>query len=172
MAAAVASASENNLDLQRLADYVGSLRSVADAGLDGLLLPFKFKVAVPATSVDDDDDFIKICTFPAGFFLNDFAATLTDMDTHATPTLAGRFVLLDSADAEDSDVTASTTAGQGGGSVAIAAAAKGKYVGGLTLAWKTDTQAATEAAGTITAYWVLHWGIIAEDKDVLYLQSY
>lgn len=172
MAAATVSASENNLDLQRLADYVGSLRSVADAGLDGLVLPFKFKVAVATTNIDDSGDLLRICTFPAGFFLSDLAATLTDMDTHATPALVGRLVLLDSADSEDSDVTASTTVGQGGGTVDIAPAAKGKYVGGLTLAWKTNTAAATAAAGTLTVYWTMHWGIIAEDKDVLYLQDY
>jgi hypothetical protein len=172
MAAAVVSASEYDLDLERLAEFLGNLRSVADAGLDGLMIPFKFKIAIPATSVDDDDDKVRICKFPAGFFLSDFAATLTDMDTHATPSLAGKFVLADDDDATQLDVTASTDAGEAGGSVAIAPGAKGAYVGGLSLLWHTTGDASTEAAGTITVYFVLHRGIIAEDKDVLYLQSY
>jgi hypothetical protein len=172
MAAATVSAAEYVLDLQRLADYLGSLRSSHDQSLDGLFVPFKMQFALATTNIDDADDIVRLVTFPAGFYLADFSAVLSDMDTHATPALVGRFVMLNSADAEQFDVTGTTTAGQGGGGVDRAAGVAGRYVGGLTLAWKTNTAAATAAAGTLTCYFPCTRGVVNEVNEVPMLLAY
>lgn len=123
---------------------------------------YVIKASVPTTtaSIDETDDRGLIIQMPSNqsFFLMDFQAVLTDVDTHATPTLDVAWVYTDLS--TDVDIIAASTIGQGGGrdrmdadSVAFGADIKGKYIG-----FKVTTGAATAATGTATVYLTVYAG--------------
>lgn len=169
---ATVNASEYVLDLERLAEQLGNYRSVHETTIFGQRCQFKMRFTVPEATADGTDALLRLVTFPHGTFLDDFSAVVSDMDTHATPEMDLRFVMLDSADAEQFDVTDESTAGQGGGGVERAAGVPGRYVGGLTLALKINTAAATAAAGTADCYFPVVFGVACEDFDVPHFRAF
>lgn len=123
---------------------------------------YLIKAVVPTTtaSVDEADDRGLILRMPSNqsFFLLDFQAVLTDIDTHATPTSAVSWVYTDLT--TDVNIIATSTIGQGGGrdrmdddSAAFGADLRGKYI-----AYKVITGAATAATGTATVYLTVYAG--------------
>lgn len=120
----------------------------------------KAAVSTTTASIDEADDRGLVLRMPSNqsFFLMDFQAVLTDVDTHATPTLDVAWVYSDLS--TDVNIIAASTIGQGGGrdrmdddSVAYGADIRGKYIG-----FKVTTGAATAATGTATVYLTVYAG--------------
>lgn len=107
---------------------------------------------IATTALDDEDDFRRLYLFPDGAIITDLRATVTDGDGNATPTLVFSLVTTSSSDVVADVLVSESTAGQAGGTVRIADAGVGQYVGGKYLAWRTDTVAATPAAVTLGLY--------------------
>lgn len=105
--------------------------------------------AVPTTAIDDVNDILRLFRFPAGTYIWFMRVTATDMDTNATPTLAGSILAIDSTDTTKATLISSFTAGQAGGSDSLDEAAIGEFVGDYYLAWKASAVSATPAAGTL-----------------------
>lgn len=107
---------------------------------------------IATTSLDDAGDIRRLYLFPAGAYLTDLRVTVTDSDTHATPTLVFDVVSTDSSDVVSDVFINDTDIGQGGGTARVANTGIGQYIGGKYLAFKVVTAAATPAAMTLTLF--------------------
>lgn len=142
----------------------GAVRNLTDGTgiVSGFAMPVTFgeSITISTSHIDDVNDIRRIYLFPAGAYLTDFRGTPSDMDTNATPTLVYSILTTDSSDVTQLTVVSGSTNGQAAaGSDLIATAAKGRYVGGQYLVWKTTTASATPAAGTYKFYLAYSIGI-------------
>lgn len=160
MAATTSSYTEATRDLARLFARAANRRSAAPQVPDFLSVCFKHKYTLETGATDDAGDRRRLVLCPAGTFLKDFAITVPDLDTNVSPALVFDILLLDSANNEGATkIVSASTIGQAGGSAILAPAAKGLYVGGSFITWKTTTAAGTAAAGDITVWFELVYGI-------------
>lgn len=111
---------------------------------------FERVVSLLTTNLDDANDEVYLALMPLNTYLVHLQVTMTDVDTHATPTL----VFDINTDDGSTEVTLidGSTIGQGGGSDELDANG-GHYlrdISGKYIALKVATGTATGAAGTIT----------------------
>jgi len=104
------------------------------------------------TEIDNADDSAYVFQFPLSCRLLSFACTLTDIDTHATPTHVFNMTVTDGS--TPVVLISGSTIGQGGGSdqADVTAKVPGLDVSGLYCMFDTSTAAATPAAGTLTVH--------------------
>lgn len=133
----VNAAVRNLLDEQPLSGY-------------GIVHTFAEQFTVPSSAVDDANDILRLIRFPPGAYIWFLRATVSDMDTNATPTLTFSLLATDSGDNTKATLISASTAAQAGGSAALATAGIGEFVGDYYLSWKVGDAAATAAAGTIS----------------------
>ena len=105
---------------------------------------------VAATNTETADDELFVLQFPDGAYLVNLQVTLTDLDSHGTPTLVLDHIVENAAGTEVVLISGSTV-GQAAGSDELDA--NGGHllrdVGGMYLGFKVSTGAATAAAGTV-----------------------
>lgn len=150
MAAAQQNAAEVNANLTEMVN--AAVRNILDeqpkSGY-GIVHVFAEDFAVPTTAIDDVNDILRLVRFPAGAYIWFMRVTATDMDTNATPLLAGSILATDSSDTTKATLISSLAGVQAGGADSLDEAAIGEFVGDYYLSWKTTTAAATAAAGTL-----------------------
>lgn len=91
-----------------------------------------------------------VCRVPAGFVLQNYTLTVTDLDSNGAPTI--QLQLGDSGSA--ARIMAANTVGQAGGTVTMLAASGSYYqfTDDTDILLTASTAAATAAAGTATVY--------------------
>jgi hypothetical protein len=119
----------------------------------------KLTVALGTTDIDDVDDIVALCQFPQGTRLLSGSVVATDMDTHATPTLAFDITLSASATGTTPTVLINNSSiGTGGGQDAFDTLDYfGKDVSNLYLCYECEAAASTGAAGTLTVYLLVYY---------------
>lgn len=169
MAASTQTASNGRTDMRELIRR--GLQNATDISPamvygDALLHPWGDTFTVPTTAIDDVNDILRLSKMPAGSYIWQLRVTATDMDTNATPTLSGDFLVVDDSDVTKATLIANTTIGQAGGTAVLDNAAIGEFVGGYWLAWKTDAVSATPAAGTFKVVALISLGILQPSSTV------
>lgn len=109
-------------------------------------------VTVASTNVDDADDELFVLKFPDGTYLVNLQVTVSDLDTHGTPTLELNHIVENDAGTEVIVIAgASSTIAEAGGSAMMDTAGGHllRDVGGMYLGFKVATDSATAAAGTV-----------------------
>jgi hypothetical protein len=121
-------------------------------------------VAIAAADLDDAADDVLLVRFPSfedGIYLTSFAATPTDMDTNASPTLDINFIVCGiDAVADFTLIDANLTAGVGGTKETADANVLPVNVSGLYIGFNIDVAAATAAAGSIKLEMGLAYGVV------------
>lgn len=138
----------------------------------GQVVPLGDKVTIPATSVDDAGDIIRLSPkFGPDTVLWDFVGTPSDMDSGAN--LVYDIVWVTEADAVTVTLASGSTKAQAAtGSDVIAAAAKGTLVGEGYLAMKVTTGAGAGAtAGTYSYGMQLSRGWLKPGQVEIYLKD-
>lgn len=132
---------------------------------------FAQKFTVPATSVDDNDDILRLFKFPAGAYIWRWRSTPSDMDSGAN--LVYSILATDDADVTKVTlVSGSTKAQAASGSDVLADAATGRYVGNYWCCVKATTGAAAGALdGTLKCAWQLSIGVINRSRRGIYLND-
>lgn len=135
--------------------------------------PYAFaqKFTIPATSVDDASDIVRLFKAPAGAYIWAWRSTPSDMDSGAN-------LVYDIVATDDSDVvklqmvTGSTKAQAASGSDALLDAARGRYIGNYWVAVKVTTGAAGGAlAGTLKCAWQLSIGVVNRSRRGIFLSD-
>lgn len=138
----------------------------------GQLVPIGDKVTVPATSVDDANDILRLSPkFGPDTVLWDFAGTPSDLDSGANHVYD--IIWVTEAGVTTLTIVSGSTKGQAAtGSDEAAAAAKGRLVGEGYLAMKTTTGAAGGAtAGTYNYGMLLSRGWMKPGQVDIYLKD-
>jgi hypothetical protein len=171
MAAATVNAAEVMQDLSRWIDP--ALRDVTEYDLPRLIgIPFGQVFTVPATSVDDNDDILRLFKCPAGAYIREWRSSPSDLDSGAN--LVYSILAINDADATQVTLVSGSNKGQAGtASDRLLDDAVGKYVGNYWIALKATTGAAGgAAAGTLKCYWELSIGIVNRNKRGTYLANF
>lgn len=112
------------------------------------LIPFDSgSITVPSTSLQDDDALL-LFKFPPNCRVAQLEATLTDMDTKATPELVFALALHDGS-TQGTSLISGSTVGQGGGVCSAGSGLLSYDASEQYLAFCPSTSAGTAAAGTI-----------------------
>lgn len=173
MAAATVNAAECFQDTERLWVTPALYSLVEEQAPYCIEIPFGQKFTVPTTSLDDNNDILRLMKFPAGAFITDLRCTPSDMDTNGTPALVYSLLAINDSDATQVTIVSGSTNGQAAaGSDRIATAAVGAYVGSYWLAFKATTAAATPAAGTLKIFLKFTMGIVNRGKSGRYTQNW
>jgi len=112
------------------------------------LIPFDTGAITVASTSIQDDDFLLLFKFPDNCRVAQLEATLTDIDTHGTPTHAYSLSLHDGTTVGQALLTGGT-AGQGGGVDSKGEGMLSYDCSNKYLCMDTTTSAATAASGTI-----------------------
>jgi len=126
---------------------------------DLISLPFVLTPTISAANVTTTNT-VRMFRFPAGTYLLDFTGKPSDMDSSTG--LVYDIVLLDSADAEQTQkLVSGSTGGQAGTATdTILVAAKYRFVGNLWCCFKVTTAATTPVAGTYRCGFSISRGVI------------